>query len=119
MYYDYNGNEIEDLEMDNMRRDSRDEQRQGKLTIIFDEARAFLYIADNFGGNIDLNPKQAMELLDFLLQNAKDIRGYITPEDAAQSMLDKYQQEQGMQDFEEAMWKKWQEDSVDPRAREF
>jgi hypothetical protein len=27
--------------------------------------------------------------------------------------------EQGMQDFEEAMWEKWQRDSVDPRAREF
>lgn len=86
MYYDYNGNEIEDLEMDNMRRDSREEQRQ--LTVTFDEARAFLYISDNFGGNIDLNPKQAMELLDFLLQKAEDIRGYITPEDIAQGYLD-------------------------------
>lgn len=51
------------------------------MKLLFDEARAFLYIADNFGGNIDLNPKQAMELLDFLLEKAEDIREYIQDDD--------------------------------------
>jgi hypothetical protein len=52
-------------------------RKVNQMIKFFDEARAYLYVSDNFGGNIDLKPQQAMELLDFLLQNAEDIRGYI------------------------------------------
>lgn len=36
MYYDYNGNEIEDLEMDNMRRDAREEERERRMNRTFE-----------------------------------------------------------------------------------
>jgi hypothetical protein len=55
------------------------------MKVLFDEARAFLYISDNFGGNIDLNPKQALELMDFLLREAETIRGYTLVEEMAEA----------------------------------
>jgi hypothetical protein len=34
MYYDYNGNEIEDLEMDNMRRDAREDRMNRTFEVV-------------------------------------------------------------------------------------
>src|SRR5437879_2221266 len=77
-----------------------------EFTFLFDEGRAYLYIADNFGGNVDLNPQQAIELMDFLLLHAEDIRGYTL----------KYGgEEQKMQVLEEAMWEEYlDEEAIEP-----
>jgi hypothetical protein len=37
-----------------------------------------LHIADNFGGSVQLNPVQAMDLMDFLLRHAERIRKYMS-----------------------------------------
>ena len=71
------------------------------MEILFDEARAYLYISVGLGRSIDLNPKQALELMDFLLQRAEDIRGYTLVEQM-------HEAEAGMQALESKMWEKYQ-----------
>lgn len=44
------------------------------FTITFPLEQGMLNISDNFGGSVQLNPVQAMDLMDFLLRRAETIR---------------------------------------------
>lgn len=47
------------------------------FTISFPESDGTLVIQDNAGGSVQLNPVQAMDLMDFLLRKAEVIRGHM------------------------------------------
>lgn len=40
-----------------------------------------LHIADNLGGSVQINPVQAMDLMDFLLRHAERIRACMSTDD--------------------------------------
>jgi hypothetical protein len=48
------------------------------FTITFPEQQGMLNISDNFGGSVQLNPVQAMDLMDFLLRHAERIRKHMS-----------------------------------------
>ena len=49
--------------------------------ITFPESKGMLNIADNFGDSVQLNPVQAMDLMDFLLRHAEHIRACMSTDD--------------------------------------
>lgn len=48
------------------------------FTITFPLEQGMLHISDKFGGAVQINPVQAMDLMDFLLRHAERIRGHMS-----------------------------------------
>jgi hypothetical protein len=78
MYHDSQGRENEDVEGEQMRRDWQELFEEGASFEVFDAAfldppdRAY-YIFDRFGERVELSPQEALNLLDWLSDQRKEL----------------------------------------------
>jgi hypothetical protein len=67
------------------------------FTITFPESKGVLHIQDNFGGAIQLNPVQAMDLMDFLLRHAERIRGHMSTDALETAAWESFQRQNAIE----------------------
>lgn len=67
------------------------------FTISFPESKGMLSIQDSIGGSIQLNPVQAMDLMDFLLRKAEMIRACMSTDALETAAWESFQRQNAIE----------------------